>query len=137
MASVLIPQRQAETKKADNNAGFLRTAGLFTGSVFGNPGLGSAAGEAAASSTYGKNAEDRMMEAPSAESVDPQSETAASRRMAKIDQDPYTQIAQANMALERAPKDVQDAYRKPLEEAMEIARKSRDNAARAQSGGLA
>ncbi len=64
-------------------------------------------------------------------------QSAASRRMAQMDSDPYHQIAQANIALQDAPKDVQDQYKKPLEEAMAIASRSRQQAASSRSGGMA
>lgn len=136
MASVLVPQRQNKVERGSDNYSALLP--IVAGAV-GNaivPGAGGAVGAAAGSYLAKEMATpDKVIGAQNTEAVQ-EAESAASRRLTKINADPYTAIAQANMALERAPKDVQEAYRKPLEEAMEIARKSRDNAARANQGGL-
>lgn len=135
MPSVLIPQQQNRVQRGDQSASkILPAVGTAVGSAFGP--AGAAVGGLAAGALAGQlDTADKVIHAQNAPGVQ-EAESAASRRVAKIDADPYTAIAQANMALERAPKDVQEAYRKPLAEAMEIARKSREQAAAAQSGGL-
>jgi hypothetical protein len=136
--AILIPQRPDTVKPGANSWGkLLPAAGTVIGGVIGTafgPGAGTLAGATAGAGIgatvagLGQAALGDSMEGKrvGGQSVTPLSQSGAmQRRQQVLQQDPYEQLKQANFALDMAPKEIQQAYRPQLDEAMSLARKQK------------
>lgn len=114
MASILVPQ-----KKQNPVGGLLPMAGQIVGSYFGPVGgmVGGMIGQQVSGSMNkpGPGA----IEAPES---DLESTSPIDRRKEKLDEDPYEAVRKARLALEQAPKELQDAYRDTLDQAVKMGR---------------
>lgn len=119
MASVLIPKANPGGKTI---AGILPAIGQAFGPIGG--AIGSAAG-----SVIGGNAQSQISKSEQiGEGAKAAEQDAMARRSQQMDDDPMEAIRAANIALETAPKELQDEYREPLQEAMRMARAGKTGA---------